>query len=312
MQLLQQKTKLPLIVAPMFLVSSPELVIASSKSGVIGSLPAANARSVEILDEWMQQVHSELHEQQLPWLLNMIVHSSYDRFDQEIELVKKYQPSIVTTALGSPKRVLEAVHSYGGKVIADVITPVMAKKAVDAGVDGLILVTHGAGGHTGQYHPLAFLAEVRKFWDGPVGIAGCISNGADIVSMLAAGADFALSGTRFISAEESFASDDYKQMMVHSSMEDIIQTKAVSGVMATWMKASLDKAGIDPNQDKKPEIDFSGDISTANKAWKDVWSAGQGVGQIEKVQKAAEITDAMYSEFVTALNTLNSLSSRYL
>lgn len=312
MQLLQQTTKLPLIVAPMFLVSSPELVIASSKSGVIGSLPAANARSVKTLDEWMNQVHTELHDQQLPWLLNMIVHSSYDRFDQEMELVKKYQPSIVTTALGSPKRVLEGVHSYGGKVIADVITPVMAKKSVEAGVDGLILVTHGAGGHTGQYHPLAFIAEVRKFWDGPIGIAGCISNGADIVSMMAAGADFVVSGTRYISADESFASDEYKEMMVNSGMDDIIETKAVSGVMATWMKASLEKAGIDPSQDKKPDIDFSGDISTANKAWKDVWSAGQGVGQVEKVQKAAEITDSMYREFVTALRSLNGQSSRYL
>jgi nitronate monooxygenase len=312
MKLIPETTKLPLIVAPMFLVSSPELTIESSKSGVIGSLPAANARTVEVLDEWLYKVHSALNEHNLPWLLNMIVHSSYDRFDQEVELVKKYQPTIVTTALGSPKRVLDVVHSYGGQVIADVITPAMAKKAVNAGVDGLILVTYGAGGHTGQYHPLAFLAEVRTFWEGPIGIAGCISNGSDIAAMIAAGADFVVSGTRYISATESLASTEYKQMLLDSSMENIIQTTAVSGVMATWMEGSLEKAGIDPLQGNTAEIDFSGNISTANKAWKDVWSAGQGVGQIEDITTAKVITDTLYHEFIAALNTFKDVTSRYL
>ncbi|GGB85114.1 2-nitropropane dioxygenase [Marinobacterium zhoushanense] len=308
-----ETTRLPLLVAPMFLVSSPDLVVASARAGVVGSLPAANARTVETLDEWMAQVHDDLSGEGLPWLFNMIVHSTYDRFDREIELVRKYQPSIVSTALGSPARVMDVVKGYGGQVFADVITPGMAKKSIAAGVDGLILVTQGAGGHTGRYNPLAFIAEVREFWDGPLGIAGCISRGADIAGMLAAGADFVVSGTRFISAKESFAGDEYKAMLVGSGMDDIIETKAVSGVAANWMKASLERCGISPDASGEGKaIDFSGDISTANKAWKDVWSAGQGVGAIKQVQDCLAIVDEMHVEFVAALQRINQLSERYL
>jgi len=303
--------RLPLIVAPMFLVSSPELTIASSKSGVVGSLPAANARTVESLDQWMSQIHGALHEQQLPWLLNMIVHKTYDRFDAEVELVKRYQPSIVTTALGSPARVMESVKSYGGKVIADVISPAMARKAVAAGVDGLILVTNGAGGHTGSYNPLAFIAEVREFWDGPLGIAGCISTGRDVLAMRVAGADFVLSGTRFIVAAESMVAEDYRDMLVEACMDDVIETKAVSGVKANWMRQSLEKAGIDPNAINTAGIDFSGNISTANKAWKDVWSAGHGVGSIRSKQTTAEIVDAMVAEFSAAVESTRDLLNIY-
>jgi len=311
-------TRLPLLVAPMFLVSSPALVIASARAGVVGSLPAANARTVETLDEWMAQIHDALGQGaegggQLPWLFNMIVHSSYDRFDAELALVRKYQPSIVSTALGSPARVIETVKAYGGQVFADVITPAMARKSIAAGVDGLILVTQGAGGHTGRYNPLAFIAEVREFWDGPLGVAGCVSRGADVAAMLTAGADFVVCGTRFISAQESFAGDEYKAMLVASGLEDIVETKAVSGVNATWMKASLERAGIAPDQAAadKP-IDFSGNISTANKAWKDVWSAGQGVGVTKQVQPVAAIVDSLQQEFVAALQHVASLTGRYL
>lgn len=303
--------RLPLIVAPMFLVSTPELAIASSQSGVVGSLPAANARTVEVLDQWMGQIHDALHEPQLPWLLNMIVHKTYDRFDAEVELVKRYQPSIVTTALGSPARVLDSVKSYGGKVIADVITPAMAKKAAAAGVDGLILVTNGAGGHTGKYNPLAFIAEVREFWDGPLGVAGCISTGRDLLSMLVAGADFVLSGTRFIVAEESMVADGYRDMLIEAVMDDVIETKAVSGVAANWMRQSLEQAGIDPASENKAGIDFSGNISTANKAWKDVWSAGHGVGSIQKRATTAEIVAQLASEFDQAVASTSQLIKQY-
>jgi nitronate monooxygenase len=296
-----QPLKLPLIVAPMFLVSSPELAIAASRHGVVGSLPAANARTVEVLDSWMGQIHEALHSQQLPWLFNMIVHSTYDRFDAEMELVKRYQPSIVSTALGSPARVLDAVKSYGGKVIADVITPAMARKAVAAGVDALILVVNGAGGHTGTYNPLAFIAEVREFWDGPLGIAGCISTGRDVLAMQVAGADFVLAGTRFIGARESMVADGYRDMLVEATMSDIVLTKAVSGVVANWMRQSLEKAGIDPATENKAGIDFSGNISTANKAWKDVWSAGHGVGNIRKYENAGEIVASLVDEYQQAV-----------
>lgn len=305
--------RLPLVVAPMFLVSSPELVIASARSGVIGALPAANARTVEALDDWLAQIHTQLQSDRHPWLFNMIVHSSYDRFDAELELVRRYQPAIVSTALGSPARVTETVKAYGGQVFADVITPAMAKKSVAAGVDGLILVCAGAGGHTGQYNPLAFIHEVRRFWDGPLGIAGCVSRGADVLAMQAAGADFVVSGTRFIAAQESFASDEYRAMLVASHLEDIVETKAVSGVNATWMKASLEQAGIAAEQTGTAKmIDFSGDISTANKAWKDVWSAGQGVGSIHAVAPVSRIVDELYEEYLAALGRMKRLSERYL
>ena len=303
--------RLPLIVAPMFLVSSPELTIAASRAGVVGSLPAANARTAGDLDQWMGQIHQALNTGQLPWLLNMIVHKTYDRFAAEIELVKRYQPSIVTTALGSPERVLDTVKSYGGKVIADVITPAMARKAAAAGVDGLILVTHGAGGHTGKFNPLAFIAEVREFWDGPLGIAGCISGGRDVLSMLTAGVDFVLSGTRFIVASESMVADGYRDMLISAGMDDVIETRAVSGVMANWMRQSLENAGIDPAADNRSGVDFSGNIVTANKAWKDVWSAGQGVGNIRTKQSAAQIVDSMVAEFRAAASATRQLLNQY-
>lgn len=304
--------KLPMIVAPMFLVSSPELVIASSESGLIGSLPAPNARNPDILDGWLAQISERLNPHRLPWLLNMIVHSTYDRFDAEIELVRKYQPSVVSTALGSPARVMDVVKSYGGEVIADVISPALAKKAVKAGVDGLILVVSGAGGHTGKYNPLAFIQEVREFWDGPLGVAGCISHGRDILAMQVAGADFVVAGTRFIAAKESFASDEYKAMLVSSHIEDIIETTSVSGVPANWMKGSLEMANIDPAAASTAKIDFSGNISTANKAWKDVWSAGQSAGSIAQVESTASIVESLCHEYRAAMKTLNDLSSEYL
>ncbi|MCB5163036.1 NAD(P)H-dependent flavin oxidoreductase [Marinomonas algarum] len=306
-----QSLNLPLIVAPMFLVSSPTLAIAASKNGVIGSLPAANARTIDDLDLWMSQIHQALNSENLPWLFNMIVHKTYDRFDAELELVNRYQPAIVSTALGSPTRVMDVVKSYGGTVIADVITPEMAKKAVNAGVDGLILVTNGAGGHTGTYNPLAFIAEVRQFWNGPLGIAGCVSTGSDVLSMLVAGADFVLSGTRFISAQESFVSDDYRDMLIEASMSDVVETKAVSGVRANWMRQSLEKAGIDPAEVSKATIDFSGNISTSNKAWKDVWSAGHGVGHIRQRETASEIITCMSEEFQAAIIKNHSLFSQF-
>ena len=292
--------KIPLMAAPMFLVSNPEMVIASAKAGIIGAYPAANARNIEQLDEWMSITKNGItaENENPPWAMNMIVHSSYDRFAQELELVCKYQPKIVSTALGSPKRVLEAVHGYGGTVIADVTTPTLAKKAADAGVDGLVLVTNGAGGHTGNYHPFALIAEVRKFWSGPLGLAGCISSGKDIRAAQALGADFVLAGTRFIASHESMASADYMQLLVESNIEDLVATKAVSGVLANWLKPSLEKAGItDAQLHQEKKVDFSGDIADAPKAWKTVWSAGHGVGAVDAVQSIAEIVETMYQDY---------------
>jgi nitronate monooxygenase len=237
-----------------------------------------------------------------PWALNMIVHSSYDRFDAELELVLRYRPKIVTTALGSPRRVLEHVHGYGGFVMADVATPAMARKAVDAGVDGLILVCAGAGGHTGTYHPFSFIDEVRQFWHGPIGIAGAISAGAHVRAAQQIGADFAVLGTRFIAAEESMAQSAYRDMLIDSNMEDLVASKAVSGVLANWLRPTLDRAGISVAQaSAEKKIDFSGDISTAPKAWKDVWSAGHGVGAVTAVEPLSAIVDRLAQEYTNCL-----------
>jgi len=290
---------MPVLAAPMFLVSGPRLLAACSRAGIIGSLPAPNARTVEQLKVWLDEIVADRDsglargETWAPWMLNMIVHSTYDRFDAELELVRQYQPPIVSTALGSPKRVLEAVHSYGGVVIADVITPALARKAVAAGVDGLVLVCNGAGGHTGHYNPFAFIAEVRQFWQGPLGLAGAISNGRDIHAAKVLGCDFSLVGTRLVATEESLVEQAYRDMLVACSLDDVTATKAVSGVLANWMRPSLEQAGIDPDSENRTGIDFSGDIASANKAWKHVWSAGQGVGQIDRTLTVAELVDEL-------------------
>lgn len=299
-----QTSALPLMAAPMFLVSGPELVIACARAGIIGSYPAANARNIETLDGWMAQTREGVlaGNPEAIWSMNMIVHSSYDRFGAELELVQKYQPNIVSTALGSPKRVLEAVHGYGGIVMADVISPTLARKAADAGADVLVLVTSGAGGHTGHYHPFALIAEVRKFWQGPLGLAGAITQGVDIRAAQLLGADFVLAGTRFIATTESLAEPDYRDLLVQSHLEDLVQTKAVSGVLANWLRPTLEKAGFTEDQlREEKKIDFSGDIVAAPKAWKTVWSAGHGVGGIDRVATTAEVVAELRQDYIAAL-----------
>ncbi|GAB3365355.1 MULTISPECIES: NAD(P)H-dependent flavin oxidoreductase [Giesbergeria] len=303
MDLLAAST-LPLMAAPMFLVSGPELVVACARAGIIGSYPAANARNIEVLEQWMAQTREGVQQGNAAaaWALNMIVHSSYDRFAAELALVAKYQPKVVSTALGSPKRVLETVHGYGGIVMADVINPTLARKAADAGADVLVLVTHGAGGHTGTYHPFALLAEVRRFWQGPVGLAGAITTGLDIRAAQLLGADFVLAGTRFIATEESLAEPAYRDLLVRSYLEDLVQTKAVSGVLANWLKPTLEQAGFTPEQLKEEKkIDFSGDIVAAPKAWKSVWSAGHGVGGIDRVAQVAEVVAELQAGYAETL-----------
>jgi len=294
------RSSLPLMAAPMFLVSGPELVIACARAGVIGSYPAANARSVEMLDDWLAQTVAGIGA--APFALNLIVHRSYDRFEAELALVHRYRPRIVSTALGSPKRVLDAVHGYGGIVVADVVDPTLARKAANAGADVLILVVQGAGGHTGSYNPFAFIAEVRKFWLGPLGLAGAISSGRDIRAAQLLGADFVVAGTRFIATTESRAHPDYRALIVDSTLEDLVLTKAVSGVTANWLKVTLAAAGFTPESLKSEgRIDFSGDISAGKKAWKDVWSAGHGVGGIERVATVAELVAELRADYRATL-----------
>lgn len=316
---LLEDSALPLLAAPMFLVSSPELVVACAQAGIFGSYPAANARDVATLRDWMERTREGVRQARgdAAWALNMIVHSSYDRFGAELDLVREFQPRLVSTALGSPKRVLDVVHGYGGVVMADVTTPTLARKAADAGADVLILVTNGAGGHTGAYHPFALLAEVRRFWQGPLGLAGAISQGADIRAAQLLGADFVLAGTRFIATQESLASPAYREMLVNSSLEDLVATKAVSGVLANWLKPSLHAAGLSDSAALQSEhkIDFSGDIATAPKAWKTVWSAGHGVGAINAVNGVADVVLEMRQQYIACLqqelNDIPALLSSY-
>lgn len=305
---LYERMRLPVIVAPMFLISGPEVTIAAAKAGIIGCFPAPNARTIDVLEKWLDQIEAELKGTAYEgmWAMNMIVHKSYDRFEEELALVERYKPKFVVTALGSPKRVLDRVHAFGGKVFADVINAEQAAKAVAAGVDGLILVCSGAGGHTGQYSAFAFVEEVRRFYDGPIIVGGAIQSAKSIAALLALGADFAYMGTRFISCPESLVTDEYRNMLVESSMADIVTSDVVSGVMANWLKSSLEKSGFDLKSSKgSTEIDFS-DIHGESKAWKDTWGAGHGVSATECVESVAEVVDSLVAQFEMVKSELNA------
>jgi nitronate monooxygenase len=307
---------LPVIIAPMFLVSSPEMVIEACKSGIIGSFPLLNARTSEMLEEWMKTICFELIDikQKEPnrkvgaWAVNLIVHKSNKRYIEDLELVKKFQPPIVITSLGDPSLVTDIVHEYGGLVFSDVIDLKYAKKAIQKGVDGLILVCSGAGGHSGIINPFAFISSVREFWDGIIVLAGSISNGNEVLAAQALGADFVFMGTRFITAAESFAGEEYKEMLVESTFEDIIYTDVFSGVKANYLIPSIKKVGLDPvDLPDKKAIDFSEMNNTKAKAWKDIWSAGHGVATIKKVQPVAEIVEELKLSYSKAMASLEKM-----
>lgn len=312
--------KLPVISAPMFLVSGPELVKNCCLNGVIGSFPAPNARPIEILDSWMGQLNGELelaksknpNQKIAPWAMNMVVHSSYSRLQDELELIKKHKPQLVITSLGSPKQVVEIVHEYGGLVFSDVSDLKFAKKAAEAEVDGLILVASGAGGHAGQINGFAFVDMVRTFWDGIIVLAGAISTGKGILAAQAAGADLAYMGTRFIVATESMAHDEFREMLVEATQEDIILTDAFSGVKANMLKPSIIKAGLDPEKlVKKEKVNFDHKQRESNaKAWRDIWSAGHGVGAIEKIETTVEIITRLEHEYLEAVQNINDKADK--
>jgi len=294
---------LPLISAPMFLVSSPSMVIESAKAGIIGSFPSLNARTVEDLEGWLDQITSSLADESVatPWAINLIVHRSNKRFGPDLDLTVKYKVPIVISALGSPKSVVDAVHSYGGLVFADVNSVAFARKAAEAGADGLILVSAGAGGHTGQMTGFSFVPAVREFFDGPIVLAGGIVDGRGVRAAEALGADFAYMGTRFIATEESLASDDYRQMLIDGTIDDIILSPYFTGVPANYLLPSVKQAGIDPAELAKPNPQISFDNPDARaKAWKDIWSAGQGLGSIHKVQTIADLVAELKRDYDAA------------
>lgn len=295
---LKARLRLPVIAAPMFLVSGPEMVIAACKAGVMGALPGPNARTVEDLKAIFATIRARVGPQDAPFAFNMITHSSYGRFEDELALVAAYRPELVITALGGPHRVTDTVHGYGGLVFADVNSPAYARKAVDKGADGLVLVCSGAGGHTGEYAMLPFIEEVRRFFDGPIAVGGGIGTGRAVRAVELLGADFAYIGTRFLAARETLISDAYRQMVIDSAMEDLIASRAITGALGNWMRASVEAAGISPDAMRADaKIDFSGDMHSGAKAWKHVWSAGQGVGGVARIEPLAEIVEGLAADY---------------
>ncbi len=299
---LKGKLKLPLIAAPMFLVSGPDLVVAACQEGIVGSFPTPNARTPAILDEWLDDITSRMADvsDAGPLAANLVVHPSNDRLEDDLALVAKYKVPLVITALGSPRKIVDRVHAYGGAVFADVNSVRFARKAAEAGVDGLVLVAAGAGGHTGNMTGFSFVPAVREFFDGTIVLGGGIGDGRAIRAAEVLGADLAYMGTRFIATNESLAHTDYRQMLVDSTVDDLILTNAVTGVHANWLRQSLISAGMDPNAlEKDPDVDFT-DPQSGMKRWANTWSAGHGVGVIDRVESVKSLVNRLKQEHQTA------------
>ncbi|MFY0517999.1 NAD(P)H-dependent flavin oxidoreductase [Lysinibacillus sp. UGB7] len=295
-------SSLPIIVAPMFLVSNPEMVIAASKAGAIGSFPLLNARPTAVCAEWLQEIKEALPTE--PWAVNFICHPvANERFEEDLQLIERHEPPIVITSLGNPKRVIEIVHGYGGKVYADVANVKHAEKSAATGVDGLILVCAGAGGHGGQLNPFGFVSAVKKFFDGTIILSGSISSGADVLAAQIIGADYAYMGTRFLACDDGNAPEDYKKMVIASKTDDILYTDAFSGVHVNVLIPSLLKEGIDPST-LKPREDIDLTHLVDAKAWRDIWSAGHGVTNIEQRETVREIITTLQEEYETARQQL--------
>ncbi|WP_309118173.1 nitronate monooxygenase [Paenibacillus sp.] len=289
--------RLPIIVAPMFLVSSPRMVIESCRQGVIGTIPLLNARTPEICAEWLSEMKEALPTE--TWGVNIISHRGENpRFDEDLALIEAYRPPLVISSLGDPAPIVEAVQRYGGAVYADVICEKHARKAAKAGVDGLILVCAGAGGHGGQLNPFAFIHAVKSFYEGTIVLAGGISTGADIAAARVAGADYAYMGTRFLAADEGSASDAYKEMVIQSSIEDIVYTDAITGVHANFLLPSLRASRIDIARRDRGNADSP--RMTEHKAWKTIFSAGQGVAAVRERQSVRDIVAQLESEYEEA------------
>jgi len=322
---IKEQLSLPVIAAPMFLISGPHLVTECCKNGIIGTFPALNQRTTEGFDEWLTEIEKTLatYEQDTgtsaaPYGVNLIVHRTNPRLQADLEIVIKHKVPIVITSLGAVSDLIDAVHSYGGLVFHDVINRRHAEKAAAAGADGLILVSAGAGGHAGLLNPMAFINEIKSFYDGMILLSGAMSNGKDIASAMQMGADFAYLGTRFINTTEAKADKGYQDMIVKSGTSDIVYTAAVSGVNANFLKMSLEEAGIPKEMwDKKVKIDFGKELDAAEaeaKAWKTIWSAGQGVTSIHDVLPVKQLVRRMHLEFTEAIieqgRLLNSFKIR--
>ncbi|GAA4414579.1 NAD(P)H-dependent flavin oxidoreductase [Quisquiliibacterium transsilvanicum] len=308
--ILTERLRLPVVASPLFIISNPDLVIAQCKAGIVGSFPALNARPAELLDEWLHRIKAELAEHDrlhperpsAPFAVNQIVHKSNDRLDHDLEACVHHKVPIVITSLGARREVNDAIHSYGGIVLHDVIDNAFAKKAIEKGADGLIAVAAGAGGHAGFQSPLALIQEIRQWFDGPLLLSGAIASGRSILAALAMGADMAYIGSAFIATREANAVEGYKKMITECGAGDIVHTNLITGVHGNYLKPSLVAAGLDP--DRLPTSDPSkmdfGSNRQKPKAWKEIWGCGQGIGVLNEVQSAGELVDRFEAEYEAA------------
>ena len=313
-QNLLAQTRIPVIAAPMFLVSGTDLVVGLCTSGVIGTFPTLNARPQEELPKWLEDIacrlaaYKQAHPEAIvsPFGVNLIVHPSNPRWEGDLEICAEHKVPLYITSLHAPNKVVERVHPYGGIVLHDVTNAKHARKAIEAGVDGLILVASGAGGHAGTMNPIALVNEIRSFYDGPIILSGCISHGKDILAALALGCDFAYLGTRFIPVQESMAPDAYQSMIIGADATDIIYTPYFTGVPGNYLKPSVIAAGLDLDEVMAAKTGGTVRLSkeTKPRAWKDIWGAGQGVGAIEKILPVRELVDQLIAEFDTAKKKL--------
>ncbi len=318
--ILSERLRLPVVAAPMFIVSNPALVLAQCTSGIVGSFPALNARPAELLDEWLMQIrealaaHDRAHPDRpsAPFAVNQIVHRSNDRLEHDLALCVKHRVPIVITSLGARTDVNDAVHSYGGIVLHDVINDTFARKAIEKGADGLIAVAAGAGGHAGGHSPFALVQEIRRWFDGPLLLSGAIATGRAVLAAQATGADLAYVGSAFIATEEARADAAYKQAIVDSGAQDIVYTNLFTGVLGNYLKSSIRNAGLDP--DNLPTSDPSKmnfGSGEKPKAWKTIWGCGQGIGAVETIQPAAKYIDRLAAEYAEAWAEMRALDVRW-
>jgi len=315
--ILKGRLSLPIIGSPLFIISNPDLVIAQCKAGVVGSFPALNARPAELLETWLARITSELksfqqqnpHLPVAPFAVNQIIHESNDRLQHDMELCVKYEVPIIITSLRAPDVLVEPVHSYGGLIFHDVTNIRHAKRAIKAGVDGLILVCAGAGGHAGTLSPFALLQEIRQFYEGPIILGGSISTGSAVLAAQSMGADMAYMGTRFIATQEANALPEYKQMLVDCSADDIVYSNLFTGVHGNYLKPSVQGTGLDPDnlpESDKTQMNFGSTGNLDKKVWRDIWGAGQGIGSIKDAPATADLIAALKDEYDAAYNALNN------
>ena len=315
-QVMQERLSVPVVGAPLFIISNPDLVLAQCKAGIVGSFPSLNARPIEQLDEWLSQISGELDsfakaepdKKVAPFAVNQIVHKSNNRLEQDLALCVKYKVPIVITSLGAVPEVNQAIHSYGGIVLHDIINNRHANSAIRKGADGLIAVATGAGGHAGTLSPFALIQDIREWFDGPLLLSGAIANGGAVLAAQAMGADLAYIGSPFIATHEARASDEYKQAIVEGEGKDIVYTNLFTGIHGNYLRKSIELGGLDPDnlpQSDPSKMNFGTGGNTGAKAWKDIWGCGQGIGAVDEVVSTTNLVDRLVREYEAARKALS-------